>query len=325
MPIVLSSLLATSVGAGVVYLTSPTLAYALSGIVPLSLLTYHSLAIDALFAILIGFLILCYVETRWIAINQSFPYTFHIKRNLGHYAFDFQLVVFELWHTNKLNRYVHMICLFCEEFFWLYIAKATFGLYGLMLLNLLSITQAWSFGDWTLTATVALINGAYSLVGLWAFDRLAPILAVDICKVALFWVVVLRTAVHAAEPLPPTFDSNTNTFGDGWGAAGYELIPREPVRALWLFILGIVSELASGIPGRLFGTAVFKVIYRLGYRSGHLKGVDEAREEAMHTLLNGWGSNAMLAPFFEMNNAAPVSEKSLLTAAEEVHGEKSRV
>lgn len=298
MAIVLSSLLATLVGGCVVYLTSPTLMAVLAG-GPLTPLIIHSLGVDILFAILIAFLILCYVEHKWVAINQSFPYTFHLKRNVGAQAFDFQSVVFELWHTNKLNRYVHMICLFNEQFFWLIIIRYTFGLYGMLLANLLALTQAITWRDLMLTLTIGTINAAFSFAGLAIFERFDALWSLDICKVILFWWVVLRTAVHAAEPLPPTYDSETKSFQDAWGAdAGYFLIAKEPFRATWLFILGIVSELASGIPGRLFGTAVYKVIFRLGYRSGNLKGVDEARQEAINTMENGWGSNPMLAPFF---------------------------
>ena len=308
MPVFVSSLLASLLGACVVYFTSPAIAHVQAG-GSFSALTIHSLAIDALFAILIGFLILCYVEHKWVAINQSFPYTFHLKRNLGKEAFNFQLVVFELWHTNKLNRYVHMICLFSEEFFWLYILRRTFGLYGLGFVNLLSTTQAATYQDWELTATITLTNGAYSLAGLYLFDSLDPIFAVNFCKVALFWVVVLRTAVHAAEPLPPTYEPETDSFTDGWGAAGYKLIPLDPLRSLWLFLLGIVSELASGIPGRLFSTAVYKVMFRLGYRTDNVRGVDDAREEAMEVLAKGWASSDMLSPFFIMST--PVWMSSL--------------
>lgn len=298
MAIFASSLLASLLGGCVVSFTSPTIAQALAG-GSFTPLIVHSLGIDILFALLIGFLILCYVEHKWVAINQSFPYTFHLKRNLGPQAFDFQSVVFELWHTNKLNRYVHMICLFCEQFFWLIIIRFTFGLYGLALANVLALTQAITFQDWKLTLTIGTINALYSYTGLAIFDNFNPLWSLDICKVILFWVVVLRTAVHAAEPLPPTYDEEKKSFQDAWGAdAGYLLIPKQPLRATWLFILGIVSELASGIPGRLFGTAVYKVMFRLGYRSQNLKGVDDARKEALDTMENGWGSNAMLAPFF---------------------------
>lgn len=300
MAIFLSSLLASLLGACIVCLTSPTIAHVWAGN-DLTPLTLHSLAMDVLFALLIGFLILCYVEHKWVAINQSFPYTFHIKRNIGQPAFNFQLVVFELWHTNKLNRYVHMVCLFSEEFFWLCIIRGTFGLSGLFLANGLAITQAVTYRDWRLTATITLINVAYSAAGLTGFDRLEPTFAINVCKVALFWVVVLRTAVHAAEPLPPTYDAEKMSFGSEWGTgAGYNLIPKDPLRALWLFLLGIVSELASGIPGRLFSTAVYKVMYRAGYRSELLMGVDEARTEAVDTMANGWASSVRLAPFFEM-------------------------
>lgn len=315
MAIFTSSVLTSLLGGCVVYLTSPTIAQIeLGG--PVSFLVAHSLAIDGLFAILIAFLILCYIETKWVAINQSFPYTFHLKRNVGQEAFNFQTLVFELWHTNKLNRYVHMICLFCEEFFWLYIIKGVFGLSGLILANLLAMAQGFTYGDWKLAFTIGVVNAAYSFAGLAAFETMDPLYALDICKVALFWVVVVRTAVHAAEPLPPTYDSQTDSFDDGWGTAGYLLIPRNPARALWLFILGIVSELASGIPGRLFGTAVFKVMYRLGYRSSTLKGVDEAREEAFTVLENGWAASEMLAPFFGMSMSATANEKGLIAESE---------
>lgn len=310
MPIILISFLGTAAGSAVVYYTSPTLAAVLAGSA-LDWITMHSLAIDALFAILICFFILCYFETKWIAVNQSFPYTFHLKNNLGKSSFDFQLVVFELWHTNKLNRYGHMVCLFCEQLLWLYIIRITFGLSGLALANIALGMQALSFGDIRLGLGTTAFNAVYSLLGLWAFDRFSPVAAVDACKIALFWVVVVRTAVHAAEPLPPVYDSETDSFGETWGDDGYLLIFEKPLAALWLFILGIVSELASGVPGRLFGTALYKALYRVGgFRSQTLKGVDTAREEALATLRDGWASNDMLAPYFLKSSSPAVDEKA---------------
>lgn len=309
MPIFFTSLLGTAVGSAVVYFTSPTLAAVLAGSA-LDWITIHSLAIDALFAILVCFFILCYLETKWIAVNQSFPYTFHLKNNLGRASFDFQLVVFELWHTNKLNRYGHMVCLFCEQLLWLYIIRITFGLSGLALTNIALGMQAFSFGDLRLGFGTTAFNIVYSLGGMWAFDRFAPVAAVDACKIALFWVVVVRTAVHAAEPLPPVYDSETGSFGETWGDDGYLLISKKPFAALWLFVLGIVSELASGVPGRLFGTALYKAMFRVGgFRSQTLKGVDTAREEALSTLQNGWASNDMLAPYFLMSSTVITDEK----------------
>ncbi|THZ24950.1 hypothetical protein D6C91_03130 [Aureobasidium pullulans] len=309
MPILLTSLLGTAVGSAVVYFTSPTLAAVLAGST-LDWVALHSLAIDALFAILICFFILCYLETKWIAVNQSFPYTFHLKNNLGKSSFDFQLVVFELWHTNKLNRYGHMVCLFCEQLLWLHIIRITFGVSGLALTNIALGMQAFSFGDLRLAFGTTIFNAAYSLLGMWALDGYSPVAAIDICKITLFWVVVVRTAVHAAEPLPPVYDSETDSFGETWGDDGYKLISKNPLGALWLFILGIVSELASGVPGRLFGTALYKALYRAGgFRSSTLKGVDTAREEALSTLKNGWASNEMLAPYFLKSSSVVIIEK----------------
>ena len=303
MPILLTSLLGTAVGSAVVYFTSPTLAAVLAGST-LDWVALHSLAIDALFAILICFFILCYLETKWIAVNQSFPYTFHLKNNLGKSSFDFQLVVF------KLNRYGHMVCLFCEQLLWLYIIRITFGVSGLALTNIALGMQAFSFGDLRLAFGTTIFNAAYSLLGMWALDGYSPVAAIDICKITLFWVVVVRTAVHAAEPLPPVYDSETDSFGETWGDDGYKLISKNPLGALWLFILGIVSELASGVPGRLFGTALYKALYRAGgFRSSTLKGVDTAREEALSTLKNGWASNEMLAPYFLKSSSVVIIEK----------------
>ncbi|CAD0021406.1 unnamed protein product [Aureobasidium pullulans] len=291
MPILLTSLLGTAVGSAVVYFTSPTLAAVLAGST-LDWVALHSLAIDALFAILICFFILCYLETKWIAVNQSFPYTFHLKNNLGK------------------SSYGHMVCLFCEQLLWLYIIRITFGVSGLALTNIALGMQAFSFGDLRLAFGTTIFNAAYSLLGMWALDGYSPVAAIDICKITLFWVVVVRTAVHAAEPLPPVYDSETDSFGETWGDDGYKLISKNPLGALWLFILGIVSELASGVPGRLFGTALYKALYRAGgFRSSTLKGVDTAREEALSTLKNGWASNEMLAPYFLKSSSVAIIEK----------------
>ena len=294
MPILLTSVSTTLFGTLVVLLTSQTVRQIIS-ITPTSppVILYHALFVDAIFAVLIAFLILCHIEHRWIAKNQSFPYTFHLAWNFSSRAFNFQVLTFEIFHLSWVNRLTHVVNMTCEQLLWLFIIHGTFGVYGLLLVNVLLTAQICSYEDPVLVACVLSINTIFSALTWATLEFLVdtPYLLVDITKIVLFWLVVIRTASHAFEPLPPTYNQEIQQFESGFGEIAHGLLWTNPIRAIWLFVLGIVSELGAGMPGRYFNVVAYKATHWCGYRSEVLLGIDEAQRQAGMIIGKGWAAD----------------------------------
>jgi hypothetical protein len=58
-------------------------------------------------------------------------------------------------------------------------------------------------------------------------------------------------------------------------------------------MIGFTSELAAGVPGRLFNIAVYKGMYRLGYRGTGVMDVGEAKERGKDILAGGWEADVL--------------------------------
>jgi hypothetical protein len=295
MPLILSSILATFTGLLIVLLTSPTINNLYYNIQSLSILSCHALLADIFFALLCAFLILCHVESTWVARNQSFPYAYHLSWNFGPKAFNFQLLIFEVFHIHAFSRRLHMVNMVFEELFWLCIFHGTFGIVGLLIINTVLTAQALSYRDLRLGIVVLLTNLTLSVATYFAFDRFADrVNLLDISKVALFWLVVLRTASHVTEPVPPSYDSEVLVFDSGFGDIGFAHLKQYPLHALWLFVLGIVSELGAGMPGRLFNVVLYKAMHRCGgCRYSRLMSVEEGKTRAGEVIVGGWGANGL--------------------------------
>lgn len=257
-----------------------------------SLLTMHSLFVDAVFAFLIAFLALCHLEPHWISTNLSFPYTYQLAWNFSAPAFDFQVLTYELFHLCFWNDLCHILALTTEFLLWLMIVYGTFGMHGLALINVVLAVQAISCHDVWFAACLITIDFAYSVGSVMAI-RCAPtsLPVIDIAKILLFWLVMLRTAGHGFEPLPPRYDHSIQQFEDGFGALAFSLLWTQPFRAVWLITLGTVSELGAGMPGRYFNVVVYRFMHACGYRSQTLLAPDEARQQARIVIEKGWAAN----------------------------------
>jgi len=314
MPILLTSISTTLFGALVVCLTSQTVRQIiLTASTPTStsppLVLYHALFVDAIFAFLMAFLILCHIDHRWIAKNQSFPYTFHLAWNFSPRAFNFQVLTFEIFHLSWVNRLTHVVNMTCEQLLWLFIVHGTFGVYGLLLVNVLLMAQVVTYEDPVLVACIISINTIFSALTWSTLEFLVgtPRLCVDIAKVVLFWLVVIRTASHAFEPLPPTYNSDIQQFESGFGEIALGLLWTNPFRAIWLFVLGIVSELGAGMLGRYFNVVAYKTTHWCGYRSEVLLGIDEAQRQAGSIIEKGWAADEITRNMYIW--ALPAEEK----------------
>jgi hypothetical protein len=301
MATILNFLLSSICGLGLIAITSPTSPFILPIDENGSFITYRYLAsaVDLTFALLISFLLLCSLEHRWIAKNRSFPYAYHPSWNLGAKALGFQLVMFETYHLHYFSRIMHIINLPLEEAAWLFIVQGTFGTMGLAIVNILLAIQAFSYGDKSLGSCITILNTTFSLAAFIFFKAsLDNDILLGASKITLVLLVVLRTASHVVEPLPPAYDDYNKTFDRGFRGRGLQLLSSETLYAVWLFNFGIVQEIGAGIPGRLFNIAVVKVIYRMGYRSQSILDVGVAKERAYLIAEGGWEANDISRELF---------------------------
>ena len=300
MPILLSSFLAIAFGLTIVAYTSPTISTFFAHPTS-SLLTLHALLVDGTFALLIALTILCRVEPSWIAKNQSFPYSSQIEWNFGPKAFDFQLLVFEIFHTEWSSRAVHVVTIITEGFLWLLVIHVTFGLWGTgTTLALLSL-QALSFGDPMLATVIITINTMFATASFTTLQYMtySPIHLLNIAKVSLFWLTAIRILNHAFEPLPPTYDSTVAIFDDSFGYPAYQLCSTNFSHSLWMMALGQVSECGAGIPGHFFNQIIFKIMWKAGYRSKTLLDVKQAKKQAWRVIEGGWQAHPVTAKLYK--------------------------
>lgn len=247
------------------------------------------------------FLVLCQTHHRWVAQNQSFPCSYHPSRNFGPKSFDFQLFVFEVFHVQWLSRTIHMINIVVEEFIWLVIIRTTFGLWGLAFVMGVLAFQAVSYGDVAVAGAITALNAAFA-AGAYLVCGYSPALGVEtvtaIAKISLFWVVTIRTLSHVLKPLPPTYSRESEVFDNGFGIQGWRVCLTDLPLAIWLFLLGNVSELGAGMPGRLFNPVVYKVLSRCGYRSEKLISRDKAKSQAWTVVDCGLMAHQVTAVMF---------------------------
>lgn len=100
------------------------------------------------------------------------------------------------------------------------------------------------------------------------------------------------------EPLPPTYSKGHAVFDDGFGRRGWRVLLTNLPLALWLIVLGNVSELGAGMSGRLFNPVVYKLMSRCGYRSSCLMTVQEAKTQAWTVIDAGWMAHESTADMF---------------------------
>ncbi|KAK5193273.1 hypothetical protein LTR92_006642 [Exophiala xenobiotica] len=299
MPVLVSSLLSLTTGLTVVALTSPTIAHLFHD-GSYTFLNVCGGFVDLIFAVLVALTILCRIEPTWIACNHSFPYTSQPEWNFGQSAFNFQLLVFEIFHQQWSSRFVHTVNITAEGFLWLLVLKITFGMPGLLLIVGTLIIQAISYRDMILSACVSLITISHA-AATWAILSWSPYDAIDVlnaAKIALICCSAARTVNHAFEPLPPKYHPSVTAFDEGFGETAFTLCSRNFLQSLWLMALGLVSELAAGSPGRFFNPIVYKMLWRAGYRSQVLLSVSEAKQEAVAVIEGGWHANPTTASLY---------------------------
>jgi hypothetical protein len=149
--------------------------------------------------------LLCRLEPAWILTLVSFPYISQPEWNFGPQAFDFQLLIFEIFHAHWSSRAVHAVNIILEGFLWMVIIEVTFGAWGIAVTLALLGVQAWTFGDEMLAVVLIGIQTFFAIAFRLTLHHLPyPSIAVLFAaKIALFTLTLLRTCSHAFEPLAP--------------------------------------------------------------------------------------------------------------------------
>jgi hypothetical protein len=259
----------------------------------------HGLISDLLILSTFGFIILCQIKPKWVAKNQSVPYVFHPSWNFGTESFNLQVLLYELFHTSYSCRCVHAVTIFLEGFCWIYMIRCTFGFLGVLGLFVFSCTQALTYGDKPLGYTISAVNLTFTLLSeiLWLSDDVHGT-ALNWVKIVVFWSVALRTLSHVAEPMPPTYDREMESFAEGFGDVGVSMVFSRPWHGVLMLVYGKISEMGSGLPGRLFGVLIYKIMWQFGYRSENLLGIEVAKRDGRRIVKMGWAGHPTTAQMF---------------------------
>jgi predicted small integral membrane protein len=241
-----------------------------------------SLAVSCFFAATCAASVLLYVlsavRPQVLASNISIPHVFQLERNLGASSFDFQTVIYAVFHRSLLDDVCHHF-LTLDQVAWAMLAYALAGTPGLAVLGALAVLQATTFGD---RGLVALLGAAWTVFCLAAvgLTHLLGMDAVWVAQATLIASAMLRMLGHAAEPLPPL--------------VGHDSLEFVPVRLHPRLVLtgaaGYVAEFASGIPFRLFPAQLRLMAQRFGYAPAGLLSLEAISELAARLGRDGWGA-----------------------------------
>lgn len=317
MAILTSILSSFALGLFVVGYTSPT-THVLYHEHEVSFLNVHGAIVDLVIASMIALTLLCRIEPKFIAEHHSFPYTSQIEWTVQREGFDFQLLVFEIFHQWKSSRVTHIFNIICEGFFWLLVVRLTFGITGIAVLMILLAGQAMSYGDILLAIAIIVVQMLYATM-CEASLVLSPwntITQLNGAKVAIVWLAMARTINHAFDPLPPTYYPQVEQFDAGFGAPAWNVCLSNPLKSMGLMVLGLASETEAGSPGRFLNQIIYKLLWKVGYRSAVLLDVMEAKALSRSVVQRGWHAAPMTAAVYDWATAAapqllPVADEKL--------------
>jgi hypothetical protein len=245
------------------------------------------LFIDLQLGLLPPFYILSILDHKWLLENGTFPYAYHPDKNVGRQGFNLQLALYETFHSTAIAQIIHGLVLPIQQACWLYLIPVLDGKAGGLGMALFLVVQAISYHDTVFTIFIILVNlGLYSLNSTLV-SLLPYAINTGTVKIILFSATLFEVISHSEEQLPPT------TENTGFGEIATSQCLSAPCNALKLLALGFISELAAGVPGRLFNVLVYKILSRLGMQSESLMRVGEAKRRGRAILRGGWGADEL--------------------------------
>lgn len=218
-----------------------------------------------------------YVAPRTVMALQSMPWAFHLDKNVG---LDFQSVLYATYHTRWFSQFTHLT-IPLEQVAWLvvlaFIHPAMLGT-ALVLLG----AQALLCRELALAIFVMMAWAVVACAALLGIYLLGMQGAYGWAVVVLLATALFRFVGHAVEPLPPMLVERSDQFVAM--ARVREMTHKVP----FTFVLGYLSEFASGLPFRLFIVQVSWVAQALGYRPRRVMPWARARTIAAEIHASGW-------------------------------------
>ena len=276
---------------GIIFATiqSPLCLYR-SSIEHITLKSALVLLIDMQIGVLAPFYLLSIIDHEWLLSLGSFPYAYQPVHNLGRRGFDLQLVLYETFHGSTTAKVVHGIVIPIQQFCWLHLVARTSSGPSQLALVIVLVAQAVSYKDIPLGVTVGMINVVFCMIGHACHSTHPATFHADNIKIVLFLATLFEMLSHSEEPLPPAIEGSR-----AFGELANKTYTSCPGLVLQLALIGLTSELAAGVPGRLFNVAVYKGMYRLGYSGRAVMDVAEAKERGKEILAGGWEVDELTA------------------------------
>lgn len=232
----------------------------------------------------VAFYVATYVAPRAVMALQSMPWAFHLDKNVG---LDFQSVLYATYHTRWFSRFTHLT-IPLEQVAWLvvfaFIHPAVLGV-ALLLLG----AQALLCRELPLAIFVLIAWATVAGAALLGIRLLGVEVAYGWAVVVLLATALVRFVGHAVEPLPPMLVERSDQFVAM--ARVREMTHKVP----FTFLLGYLSEFASGLPLRLFIVQVSWLAQALGYRPRRVMPWAQARRIAAEIHARGWRAYAPVA------------------------------
>lgn len=246
------------------------------------------LLIDIQIGLLAPFYLLSIVDHEWQLSLGSFPHAYQPVHNLGRRGFDLQLVLYETFHRSTTAKVVHGIVIPIQQFCWLYLVARTTSTAAQLALGIVLVVQAVSYKDVPLGLTCMGINACFYILGAYCRSAYPAGFGTDDIKIVLFLATLFEMLSHSEEPLPPAIEGSK-----AFGELATKSYSSSPALVAQLAMIGLTSELAAGVPGRLFNVAVYKGMYRLGYAGRGVMDVGEAKERGREILAGGWEADEL--------------------------------
>jgi len=257
--------------------------------------------LDGVIIAMLTFIVLCHIFPCFVARQQSNPYTIQAKWNFGAESFNFQLLNYDIYHSNIVTRWSHHLTITLEAILWMTIMRITCGFQFSMIALSILLFQAASFGDITFGAVLGSIWIVFAMLSEFFVET--DLISGSSIKMLMLYSVIIRTLSHVLEIVPPLVNGDHDKFSKEialWFAF------TDPWAASKALILGNLSEMASALPGRLFTVVIYLIMNHFGYRSTVLESVPEIAQLSNQIVKSGWSSYHLTARLFSWARPAEV-------------------
>jgi len=218
--------------------------------------------VSGLAGLLACFTLVCELKPKEASRWNSNAWSSLMEYNFGPKSFEFQLVLYDLFHTSQLCQLTHY-SLFLDGLAWFqflfhYCGESVLLRAVFCVLCVVMAFQAFTYLRWFVAPFMCLFYASLVLV--------IPPLPLSWIPWILILSPSIRVAGHFVERAPPQmFDGKQPqmTFREATSLeVFFHYAKRDPFVLLWAPIVGWSSELQAGLPFRLLPVATFYVLPR---------------------------------------------------------------